>query len=165
VSCYPANPADINLRAMQTMATAFQVPLGYSDHTLGIEVALAAVALGACIIEKHITLDRASPGPDHRSSLEPDEFVALVRGIRTVEAALGNGCKRPMAAEAHNAVVTRRSLVAVRDVPAGCKLTEEMVAAKRPGSGLSLTMLPYILGRCAKQDIPAGTILTLDMVS
>src|SRR6266568_1861300 len=111
VSNYPADPADANLRAMATLAAAFDVPVGYSDHTDGIETALAAVALGACVVEKHLTLDRGLPGPDHAASLAPDEFAQMVHGIRTVERALGDGIKRPRPSEADTASVARRSLV------------------------------------------------------
>lgn len=165
VSNYPADPADANLRAMQTMATAFSVPVGYSDHTLEAEVAIAAVALGACVIEKHFTLDRSLPGPDHRTSLEPDELSALVRGIRTVEMALGHGRKEPADSEANTATVARRSLVAARDIQAGTTLTEELIAIKRPGTGLPPAMRPYLIGRTARITIPAGTLLTLEMLA
>ena len=164
VSNYPTDPTDANLRAMQTMATAFSVPVGYSDHTLGIEVALAAVALGACVIEKHFTLDRNLLGPDHRASLEPDELAALVRGIRTIEAALGHGRKVPAASEANTAAIARRSLVAVRDIPAGTVLTEELIAIRRPGTGLSPAVRPYLVGRTVRTTIPAGALFTLEML-
>src|SRR5574341_1088394 len=165
VSSYPASPADANLRAMQTMATEFNVPVGYSDHTSGIEVALAAVALGACVIEKHFTLDRTLPGPDQRASLEPDELATMIRGIRVVEAALGHGRKEPATSEVNTAAVARKSLVAARDIPAGATLTEELIAIKRPGIGLPPTMRRHILGLRAKQDIPAGALLTLEMLA
>jgi N,N'-diacetyllegionaminate synthase len=165
VSNYPADPADANLRVLQTMASAFQVPVGYSDHTIGNEVALAAVALGACVIEKHFTLDKNLPGPDHRASAEPGELAMLVRGIRVVEAALGHGSKRPAASEANTAAVARRSLVAARDIAAGTVLTEEMIAIKRPGTGLPPAMRPYLVGRTARTAIPADTILTLEMLA
>src|SRR5215213_1319434 len=128
VTNYPADPADVNLRVMQTMAETLDVPVGYSDHTLGIEVAIGAVALGACVIEKHFTLDRSLPGPDHRASLEPRELEALVHGIRRVEAALGDGLKTPAASEARNAAVARRSLVAACDIKAGTVITPELTA-------------------------------------
>jgi len=165
VSNYPADPRDANLRAMNTMATAFNVPVGYSDHTLGIEVSLAAVALGACVIEKHFTLDRNLPGPDHQASLEPNELLALVQGIRIVEAALGHGRKEAVAREDNTATVTRKSLVTVRDIPAGQVLTKEMIAIKRPGTGLPPGMRVHIVGRTVKQDIPAGSLLTLEMLT
>jgi sialic acid synthase SpsE len=164
VSNYPADPAEVNLRAMRTMASAFGVPVGYSDHTLGIEISLAAVALGACVIEKHFTLDRKLPGPDHRISLEPNELAALVSGIRKVEAALGHGRKEPSPRERDVAAVARKSLVAALHVPLGSVLTEELVAIKRPGTGLPPSMLPQILGRKAKRDIPAGTLLGWEML-
>ena len=165
VSNYPADPADINLRAMQTMAMAFGAPVGYSDHTPGIEVALAAVALGARVIEKHFTSDRGLPGPDHQASLEPDELAALVRGIRTVEAALGHGRKEPVASEANTAAVARKSLVAAKDIPAGAVLAEELITIKRPGTGLPPAMRPYLIGRTARMTIPAGAMLTWEMLA
>jgi N-acetylneuraminate synthase len=163
VSNYPAEPGDANLLAMRTMATAFGVPVGYSDHTPGIEVPMAAVALGACIIEKHLTLDRSLPGPDHRASLEPEEFAAMVRGIRTVESSLGHGRKEPAASEANTAYVARKSLVAARDIQAGTVLTEELIAIKRPGTGLPSVMLPYLVGRTLRIPVPAGQLLKLEM--
>ena len=165
VSSYPADPASANLRAMQTMAMAFGVLAGYSDHTQGIAVALAAVALGACVIEKHFTLDRHLPGPDHLASVEPDELAALVRGIRTVEAALGDGQKEPASIEANTAGVARKSLVANRDIPMGTVLTEDMIAIRRPGTGLPPAMRAYLIGRTARTSIPAGTLLTLEMLA
>ena len=164
VSNYPADPADVNLRAMQTMAAAFGMPVGYSDHTLGIELPIAAVALGACVIEKHFTLDRNLPGPDHRASLEPDELVAMVKDVRTVEAALGHGRKEPAASEAATAAAARKSMVAARDIPAGTKLTEDLIAFKRPGTGLPSPMLPYVVGRTVRDRTPAGALLTLEML-
>ena len=165
VSNYPADPADVNLRAMQTMATAFGVPVGYSDHTPGVEVAIAAVALGACVIEKHFTLDCNLPGPDHRASLEPSELAALVQGIRTVEAALGHGRKEPAVSEANTAAVARRSLVAAQDIPVGTVLSEELIAIKRPGTGLPPAMRSYLVGRTVRVPVAAGTLLTLEMLA
>jgi N-acetylneuraminate synthase len=159
VSQYPAAPANANLRAMRTMADAFGVPVGFSDHTLGLEVALAAVALGACVLEKHFTLDRALPGPDHRASLEPGELSALVQGIRTVESALGDGRKAPAASEADTALAARKSLVAAVDIPAGATLTPDMIVIKRPGSGLPPGALDSLLGRVARQRIAGGALL------
>ncbi len=164
VTNYPADPADVNLRAMQTMAEALNVPVGFSDHTLGIEVSLAAVALGACVIEKHFTLDRNLPGPDHRASLEPRELESLVHGIRRVEAALGDGIKTPTASEASNAAVARRSLVAARDIKAGTVITAELTACKRPGTGLPPKMLDHVVGKTALIDLREGTLLQLDML-
>lgn len=158
-SNYPANPADANLRAMITMEETFGVPIGLSDHTEGIEVALAAVALGAAVIEKHLTLDRAMAGPDHTASMELAEFQALVRGIRKVESALGTGEKKPAAAEQNVAQVARRSLVAARDVASGTVLTEHDIACKRPGTGIAPTFVGQVLGRRAVRAISAGTLL------
>ncbi|MBU2116327.1 MAG: N-acetylneuraminate synthase family protein, partial [Alphaproteobacteria bacterium] len=148
-SNYPAACADVNLRAMQTIATATGLPVGYSDHTLGIAVATAAVALGARVIEKHFTLGRDRPGPDHAASLEPAELTALVRAVRDVEAALGDGLKTPSAAELPNRPIARRSLVAARPVAAGEAWTAGAVTAKRPADGLSPMTWWDIAGRTA----------------
>ena len=166
VSNYPADPADMNLKALHTLKSEFGVPVGLSDHTMGIEVALAAVALGACVIEKHFTLDRASKGPDHASSLIPVELKALVKGIRKVEAALaGDGTKKHAKSEEEIRWVARKSLVAARDIPKGSTLTEHFVTVKRPGTGLPPTELSELVGRTVLQDIPADTVLTREMVS
>jgi len=146
-SNYPTRPEDVNLRAMQTLGAAFGFPVGYSDHTIGIAVPQAAVALGACVIEKHFTLDRTLPGPDHPASLEPHELTAMVRGIRVVEAALGDPIKRRVASEDAVAQVARRSLVASRDLPAGTVLTRDLIAIKRPGTGLQPELLGHLVGR------------------
>ncbi|MEA3210623.1 MAG: N,N-diacetyllegionaminate synthase [Chthoniobacter sp.] len=163
VSCYPTAPIDANLRAMQTMTAAFPVPVGFSDHTLGTEVALAAVALGAQIIEKHLTLDRSLPGPDHAASLEPAEFKALLRGIRNVETALGHGRKEPALSEANTAAVARKSLIAARDLPAGEVLDATAIAIKRPGTGLAPARRGELVGRKTRIAVPAGTLFTLEM--
>jgi N,N'-diacetyllegionaminate synthase len=162
VSSYPAEPSDINLRAMHTLASAFGVPVGYSDHTEGLPVALAATALGASILEKHITLDRGLPGPDQFCSVEPDELKALVSGVRDIEAALGHGRKEAVASESNVAAVARKSLVAARDIPVGSALTEECIAVRRPGTGLPPAMLQYVLGRTAKVPIAAGSLIRWD---
>ncbi len=164
VSNYPANPSSVNLRAMKTLEETFGVPIGYSDHTEGIAVALAAASVGACVIEKHFTLDRSLPGPDHRASLEPNELAAMVRGIRTVEAALGDGIKRPAAEELNTMAVARRSLVAACDLQAGTVLVESMIAIRRPGTGLPPASLPELIGRRLRQDLPAGNLFTLEML-
>jgi len=163
VTNYPAAAEDINLRAMLSMQSAFDVNVGYSDHTLGIEVPLAAVALGACVIEKHFTLDKNFAGPDHRASLEPQEFKAMVEGIRKVEASLGNGQKVPSATEASNAAVARRSIVAARDISAGTVITPADVAFKRPGTGLPPRMADQVLGKTARVDVKAGSLLDFEM--
>lgn len=165
VSNYPAQPGDVNLRAMASMAQATGLPVGYSDHVMGNEVALAAVALGACVIEKHFTLDRGLPGPDHLASAEPDELAALVKGVRVVEACLGHGRKEPAASEEETRQVARRSLVAAVDIPAGTRLTAQMITLKRPGTGLPPRRARELWGLEAKQDIPAGTLLSLEMLA
>jgi N-acetylneuraminate synthase len=164
VSAYPADPADANLRAMTTMEQALQVPVGYSDHTLGIEVALAAVALGACVVEKHLTLDRSLPGPDHRASSDPRELAGLVRAIRTVESALGHGRKEPVPGEARIAAVARKSLVALADIPAGAVLAPEMIGARRPGTGIPPAFASQVAGRRARSAIAAGTLIAWEML-
>lgn len=164
VSNYPAAPEDANLRAMDTLARTFRVPVGYSDHTTGNEVALAAVARGACVIEKHFTVDRKLPGPDHKASIEPRNLAALVKGIRTVEAALGHGRKESVPNEADTAAVARKSLVTARDLAAGTVLTAEMLAIKRPGTGLPPSMLSKVIRRRLRNAVPKGTLLTSDML-
>lgn len=152
VTQYPAPPEAVNLRAMDTLAAAFGLPVGYSDHTQGLAVALAAVARGAVAIEKHFTLSRSLPGPDHAASLEPAELVALVAGIRQIEQALGSPRKLPAAAEAGNRPVARRSVVAARDIASGEVFTQQMLACKRPGTGISPMDTWQLLGRVARRD-------------
>ncbi len=164
VSNYPASPAEVNLRAMQTLAQRWGTPVGYSDHTPGVEIALAAVALGACAIEKHFTLDKAMPGPDHPASAEPEELAFLVRGIRSIESALGHGRKEPAASEVSMAAVIRKSMVAARDIPAGTRLTPDCMAARRPGTGFSPALLGQLIGRLTRRDIPKGTVLTPELL-
>jgi N,N'-diacetyllegionaminate synthase len=164
VSLYPSPAAGINLRAMTTMRERFGVPVGYSDHTEGVEVSLAAVALGADVIEKHFTSDRTLPGPDHAASLEPRELGEMIRGIRQVEAALGDGVKRPLPEEAATAAAARKSLVAAADIPAGTVIAREMIVIKRPGTGLGPGRLEWVLGRRARAHIAAGTVITEEMV-
>jgi N,N'-diacetyllegionaminate synthase len=164
VSNYPAQAADTNLRAMRTIEQAFGVTVGYSDHTLGIAVPLAAVALGACIIEKHFTLDRSLPGPDHAASAEPAELEALVKGIQSVQSALGHGRKEPAASEASTAAVARRSIVAGRDIPENCVLDRDALALLRPGNGLPPAMLEFVIGRRARKAIKSGELIALDML-
>lgn len=156
---YPAPPGEVNLRAMQSMGHALGVKVGYSDHTEGIEVAIAAVAMGATIIEKHLTLDRNLPGPDHKASLEPDEFAAMVRGIRTIEQALGDGIKRPTASEKANSPVVRKSLVAGRPIRAGELFSEANLTAKRPGTGVSPMLWDEWIGRPAHRDFATDELI------
>jgi N-acetylneuraminate synthase len=159
VSAYPAPVEDTNLRAMDTLRARFDCPIGLSDHTLGIEIALAAVARGAAVLEKHLTLDRTLPGPDHRASLEPADFAALVRGVRAIERALGDGDKRPMPSELDTRAVARRSLVAARALPAGHRLTRTDVAIKRPGTGLPPADLDRVVGRALTRAVEADELL------
>jgi N,N'-diacetyllegionaminate synthase len=152
---YPTPMEDVNLRAMNSLKAAFGVPVGYSDHTIGIEIAIAAVAMGASIIEKHFTIDRTLPGPDHKASLEPGELKALVDAIRNLESALGDGVKRPSANELRNRAAARKSLVASREIRSGEAFTPENVAVKRPGTGLSPMLWDEVIGRIAPRDFTA----------
>jgi N,N'-diacetyllegionaminate synthase len=160
-SQYPTPMADVNLRAMLAIRDSFGVKVGYSDHTLGIEVAIAAVALGASVIEKHFTLDRNMPGPDHKASLEPTELAAMVAAIRNVEQALGDGVKRPSASELPNRAVARKSLVARRAIRKGEPFSAGNIAAKRPGTGLSPMNFDEVLGRQAPRDFVADELIEL----
>ena len=164
-SLYPAPPSRMNLRAMTTLRHAFAVPTGLSDHSLGIHVAVAAAALGACVIEKHFTLNRSLPGPDHPFAVEPGELKEMVRQIREVESALGDGLKlgpAPEEQEMHEKA--RRSLVASRAIPKGTLIDRSMVTIKRPGFGIRPKFLDLVIGRVAKVDIEEDTVLTWDMV-
>jgi N,N'-diacetyllegionaminate synthase len=165
VSRYPADPATTNLRAMATMEARFGVPVGYSDHTLGIEISLAAVALGACVVEKHLTLDCTLPGPDHQASLDPTGFVALMRGVHAVESSLGDGRKEPTTDEALTAAVARKSVVSACDIAAGESLTDAALTIKRPGNGFPPARRQSLIGRTARVAIPAGTVLTPEMLT
>ncbi len=158
-SAYPA-PADaLNLRAIATLAQATGLPVGYSDHSQGLEAALAAVALGAEVIEKHLTLDHDLPGPDHRASAEPDEFAAMVRGIRTVSAMLGDGIKQPQPIERNTLDVARRSVVLTRARPRGHVLQPGDLALRRPGTGIAPEHLQALAGRRLAADLQADTTL------
>jgi len=163
VSEYPADVSRTNLRAMASLSHCFGVPIGLSDHSLGTEISIAAVALGARIIEKHFTSDKSLPGPDHSASLEPSELKILVKAIRNVEVALGDGVKQPTPEELRNASVVRRSLVAAVDLEPGNSLERSMVAFKRPGTGISVQLLPYLLGRTLRRRVEAGAMLALEM--
>lgn len=158
---YPTQMADVNLKAMQTMAQAFRLPVGYSDHTPGIEVATAAVAMGATVIEKHFTLDRNLPGPDHKASLEPDELKAMVMAIRNIEIALGDGIKRPTANEAKNIPVARKSIVAKQTIKVGEVFTPDNLTCKRPGTGISPMRWDEVLGKTASRNFAADELITL----
>lgn len=149
---YPTPYEDVNLRAMNTIAKEFGVKVGYSDHTLGIEVPIAAVALGADVIEKHFTLDRTMEGPDHKASLEPDELIDMVKAIRHIEQALGDGVKRITESERRNLIIARKSIVAARDIKKGEVFTNENITTKRPGDGISPMRWKEVLGQVAKRD-------------
>lgn len=164
VSNYPADPELTNLRVMDTFARAFGAPVGLSDHSTGLAMSIAAVARGAACIEKHFTLDRSLPGPDHQASLLPDELRELVAAIRDVEAALGDGVKRPSPSELPVRDVARKSLVAARDLPVGAIITREDLDVLRPGTGLSPAALPAVLGRRTARAIPHHTPITEDML-
>lgn len=158
---YPTPFADVNLRAMETMRRAFSVEVGYSDHTKGIEVPIAAAALGATIIEKHFTLDRNMDGPDHKASLEPDELAAMVSAIRNIEQALGSGEKTASPSERKNIAVARKSIVAKRAIKAGERLTEDNLTVKRPGSGVSPMRWRDVLGTAAIRNFEEDEMIEL----
>lgn len=165
-SVYPADPEIMNLRAMATMREAFGVPVGLSDHTLGISVPAGAAALGMEVLEKHFTLSRDMEGPDHAFAIEPDELKALVKAVRDVEAALGTGrLEGPSEAEKREMyTLARRSLIAATDIPAGTTITEEMLTVKRPGFGIPPKQIDIVVGRQAKVDITFDEVITWEMV-
>jgi sialic acid synthase SpsE len=165
-SLYPAPPETLNLAAIPAMQAAFGVPVGLSDHSLGIHLGPAAVALGADLLEKHFTLDRSQPGPDHPFAVEPDELRDLVRHVRDVEAALGDGQKRgPSSAEAEEMYTkARRSIVAACAIPAGTVVTADMLTVKRPGTGIKPKLLDVVVGRRARRDIEEDEVVGWDMV-
>ena len=159
VSDYPTNPVDVNLRAMDTLAASFPSPIGFSDHTLGTHITIAAVARGACCIEKHLTLDRTLPGPDHRASLEPAELTQMITSIRQTEAALGDGVKQPRGGEIANIAIARKSLHWQRAVAAGEAVGAEDFIALRPGSGVSPARLRFLIGRRTATAVSAGALV------
>lgn len=149
---YPTPMCDVNLKAMQTIGKTFDIKYGYSDHTLGIEVDIAAVALGACCIEKHFTLDKTMQGPDHKASLEPEELKTMVQAIRNIEQALGNGVKQPSPSEIKNMSVVRKSIVAKQAIKKGEIFTAENLTIKRPGTGINPMNWEVVLGQIAQRD-------------
>ncbi len=163
-SCYPARPEDANLQALVTMADKFQTLVGYSDHTIGGVACNVAVALGAYVIEKHITLDKNLPGPDHAASANPQEFAQMVQSVRTAQKTLGNGIKRPCLTEQKNITIIRRSLVSRCDISAGTTITADMLIAKRPATGIIPLYIEDVIGKQARTDIPAETILSWEML-
>lgn len=163
-SAYPAPAEALNLRAIGTLARELGLPVGYSDHSQGMEAALAAVALGATVIEKHLTLDNSLPGPDHRASAEPRDFAAMVRGIRTVSAMLGDGIKQPQPIERNTLDVARRSVVVVRALPKGHALEADDLALRRPGTGIAPEHIESLAGRTLARDLPAHSTLDWAML-
>ena len=158
---YPTSFEDVNLLAMLTIKKAFKVDVGYSDHTLGIEIPIAAAALGAKVIEKHFTLDKNMAGPDHRASLEPDGLRAMVKGIRDIEKALGSGIKRPSLSELKNTPIARKSIVASRGIKKGEMFSEENITAKRPGFGISPMKWDKVISKKAKRDFKEDELIEL----
>lgn len=158
---YPTPMSDVNLRAMETIRDAFGCEVGYSDHTLGIEISIAAVALGATVIEKHITLDRHADGPDHKASIEPAELTQLVRSIRNVESSFGSGVKEPSDSESKNIVVARKSIVASRSIRAGESFSAENITTKRPGNGISPMEWDAVVGKTASRDFSYDEFIEL----
>jgi len=160
VTSYPAKIEDINLRVIEMLRHKFKLPIGFSDHTLGITTPIAAAALGATLIEKHFTLDKTLPGPDHRASLEPHELKEMIRAIRAVEKALGDGIKRLTEDEERIKKVVRRSIVAKIEIPKGTVITEKMLVFKRPGIGIEPKYLNKVIGKKAKRDIKPDELIT-----
>jgi N,N'-diacetyllegionaminate synthase len=159
---YPTPMCDVNLKALASIRSAFRVPVGYSDHTMGIEVPIAAVAPGATVIEKHITLDRTLPGPDHAASLEPNEFAKMVKAIRNIEAAMeGDGIKRPSPSEQPNIAIARKSIVATHNIRAGDVFTPDNLTTKRPGTGMSPMRWDEVVGRVAPRDFTPDELIEL----
>ncbi len=159
---YPAPAEEVNLRAIMTMHQELGLPTGYSDHTQGIVIPLAAVAMGAVMIEKHFTLSRELPGPDHKASLEPAELAEMVKTIRLIEKALGDGIKQPTASEIKNIIVARRSIHIKHDLPKGHKLSEDDLIMKRPGEGISPMKYQEVIGKTLLDDLAADTMLQED---
>jgi N,N'-diacetyllegionaminate synthase len=158
---YPTPMDEVNLRAMQSIQAAFGVAIGYSDHTAGIEVSIAAAALGATVIEKHFTLDKSLPGPDHKASLEPDELKAMVNAIRNIETALGDGIKRLTPSELVNKQVARNSMVAMKAIRAGELFSADNIAVKRPATGISPMNWDAVMGRKAPKDFDTDELIEL----
>ena len=158
---YPAPIDEVNLQAIETLRKYFGTSVGYSDHTIGIAIPIAAVSLGAKIIEKHLTLDRSMPGPDHSASIEPNEFAAMVTAIRQVEDAMGDGVKRVTESEKKNLMVARKSLVASRKIKRGDLFTTDNITAKRPATGISPMLLDDVIGRKAQRDFDEDDLIVI----
>lgn len=163
-SSYPTLPQDANLRVIKTLMDRFALPVGYSDHTEDHVAAVAAVALGICILEKHITLDRSMHGPDHKASADPEMFAEYVKRVREAELCMGSAEKQPTGGEFAIMSAARKSIVAAADIPKGAVLLQEMLAAKRPGTGISPARMQDIIGRRAATDIAADTVLSESMI-
>ena len=164
-SLYPTPPEVVNLKAMDTMYQAFRLPVGFSDHTTGIHLSLAAVAMGACVIEKHFTLDRSLPGPDHLFAIEPDELKELVSNIRDIDAAKGNGIKQRSSLEDEEVYEkARRSIIAKCNIPAGVVITRDMLVVKRPGYGIAPKFMDVVVGRPARVDIEEDEWIKWEMI-
>ena len=161
---YPTPMEDVNLKAMITMEKEFCLPVGYSDHTRGIEIPVAAAALGACVLEKHFTLDRGMEGPDHQASLEPEELKAMVTAVRNVEEALGSGKKEPSQSEQTNRAVARKSIVAKCRIKKGERFSEENLTVKRPGTGISPMRWPELMGQTADRDYAEDELIGKDIL-
>jgi N,N'-diacetyllegionaminate synthase len=158
---YPTPMSDVNLAAMATLRSEFGVPVGYSDHTVGIEIPIAAAAMGATVIEKHFTLDKTMSGPDHKASLEPTELKAMVQAIRNVDKAIGSGCKCVTDSERKNVAVARKSIVAATRISKGDMLTTANLTVKRPGTGISPMRWDEVIGTCATRDYSADELIEL----
>ncbi|EKR16983.1 N-acetylneuraminate synthase [Leptospira interrogans] len=158
---YPAPFHEVNLYAMETLKSAFRTKVGYSDHTVGIEVAIAAVALGATVIEKHFTLDKNLPGPDHKASLEPNELKTMVSSIRNIEKSMGDGIKKPSSSERKNIPIARKSIVAIRNILKGEIFSESNITTKRPGDGLSPMNWDIVIGKQARRDFQIDELIEL----
>lgn len=165
LSSYPGDPAQANLRALHTLEQAFKLPIGFSDHTQGDALAVASRAMGACVLEKHFTLDRQMPGPDQQASMEPGAFKTMIERIRMVESAMGTGRKEPTSGERELRVLARRSLAVARDLPAGSAIAPEDLVALRPGTGIGTDSLDAVVGRKLKSDMKAGAILNWEQLA
>ena len=161
-TAYPAPMAEVNLRAIKTLEKEFNLSVGYSDHTLGIEISLAAVAIGAIVIEKHFTLDRGMDGPDHLASLETAELKKMIESIRNIESALGNGEKKPTPSEIINMAAARKSIIAAKNIKKGEVFNEENLAIKRPGNGLSPMLWNKIIGCPATKDYREDDLIEMN---
>ncbi len=160
LTSYPAPKEDVNLNVIKTLKNTFKKPVGFSDHTTGIEISLAAVALGSTIIEKHFTFDKKLPGPDHKASLEPAEFAKMVKSIRNIEKALGNGIKKPTPEELKIKKVVRKSIVSKDHIPQGTIITKDMLEFKRPGTGIEPKNVDQVIGKKTTKNIPKDTLIT-----